>query len=243
MSHDTALGDRVDYTIIGTSAVLSASGWLAIDRWLPVTHDGAYPIVVAFMRTVLMLIPPIIAFVIAGRRQRRTHKLISMKLAQIREGMSELERLRKIEHEIHTMDRLSRVAREAVKHTASGARELLGAIEGVDDDRMKERLVERYRTYTNNVVTVLSAVNEQMEESGRSIYREISADDSIHVLQREKDNTSKGVEYAKEIMQQRGILDGVAQVTFAAEQAAKLQHELTSLKAIASPEGENHGRQ
>ena len=110
----------------------------------------------------------------------------------------------------------------------------------VDDPRVKERLVERYRSHTNNVVTVLSAVSEQMEESGRSIHRELSAEDAVHILERERNNANRGLDYAREIMEQRGIADGVKKLIFAAEQAS-LQLELSSLKAIAHDEESENG--
>ncbi|MEH6419661.1 hypothetical protein [Pseudomonas sp. CGJS7] len=230
--------DGAGYTAIGASAIVSALGWFSIDRWVPVSGDGS-AVMVALLRTIFTLLPAIVGFWIAMRRQRDTHKAITLRLADLRSKVSEYQRVRKIEHELHTMDRMAKVAREAVKNTASSSKELLGAIEAVDEPRVKERLVERYRYHTNNVVTVLSAVAEQMEQSGRSIQLELTADDAIPILEREKLNTSRGIEHAREIMEQRGIVDGLQQLNFAAEQASKLQLELSSLKAIAPPAQEN----
>lgn len=232
--------DKTGYFAIAVAAIFSAFGWFAVDRWIPTAGDGA-PVIVAVMRTIFTLMPAVAGFVIANRRQRRTHRILSQRLEQLRSSLDEFQRVRGIEHELRTMDRLTRVAREAVKNTATSAKELFGAIEAVDDARVKERLVERYRNHTNNVVTVLSAVNEQMEESGRAIYRELSADEEIHILDRERSNTARGVEYAREIMQQRGIADGVEQLTFAFEQASKLQSELSSLKALSNTQALPHG--
>jgi hypothetical protein len=161
-------------------------------------------------------------------------------LEDLRNSLAELQSLRRIEHEVQTMNRLSKVAREAVKNTAASAQELLGAIRAVDDGRVQERLVDRYRTHTNNVVTVLSAVGEQMEESGVAIYRELNAEEEIHVLDREKKTTSLGIDYAREIMKQRGIEEGRDQLRFAFEQASLLQAEVTSLKVIARAVGEEN---
>jgi hypothetical protein len=238
---DDSSGDKGGYIAIGVAATLSAFGWFAVDRWLPSNGDGS-SIIIAVLRTMFTLLPAVAGFMIASRRQRKTHRMISAKLENLRGSMSEFQRIRGIEHELHTIDRLAKVAREAVKNTASSAKELFGAIEAVDDPRVKERLVERYRYHTNNVVTVLSAVSEQMEESGRSIQRELTAEDSVHILEREKTNTARGVEYAREIMEQRGIADGLKQLTFAAEQASQLQLELSSLKAISHGVGESNGK-
>lgn len=240
MRMDGESPDKTGYVAIAGTAIFSAFGWFAIDRWIPTVGDGA-PVIVAVMRTIFTLLPAVAGFVIANRRQKKTHRVLSQRLEQLRVSLDEFQRVREIEHELRTMDRLTRVAREAVKNTASSAKELFGAIEAVDDPRIKERLVERYRNHTNNVVTVLSAVNEQMEESGRAIYRELSADEAIHILDRDRSNTARGVEYAREIMQQRGIADGVEQLTFAADQASRLQSELSSLKALSNTQALSHG--
>jgi len=230
-------GDKTGYFAVALSAVVSAFGWFAVDRWMP-AGTGSSQIFVAILRTLFTLIPAIAGFLIASRRQRKTHRLLAEKLEELKACLTEFQRLRHIEHELHTMDRLSKVAREAVKNTASSAKELFGAIESVDNSRIKERLVERYRHHTGNVVTVLSAVSEQMEESGRSIQRELTADDKVHILERESVNTSKGIEHAREIMKSRGIEEGLLQLSIAAEQAAKLQLELSSLKQLAPPEAQ-----
>ncbi|WP_147300586.1 hypothetical protein [Lysobacter silvisoli] len=236
---DDAAGDKTGYVAIGAAAMLSAFGWFAVDRWLPAGGDGS-AVIVAILRTLFTLLPAMAGFMIANRRQRKTHRAIAAKLENLRGSMVELQRIRGIEHELHTIDRLAKVAREAVKNTASSAKELFSAIEVVDDPRVKERLVERYRSHTNNVVTVLSAVSEQMEESGRSIHRELSAEDAVHILERERNNANRGLDYAREIMEQRGIADGVKKLIFAAEQAS-LQLELSSLKAIAHDEESQNG--
>jgi hypothetical protein len=224
--------DKFGYAAVAISAVVSAFGWFAIDRWLPAGGEAS-PVVGAILRTMFTLLPAVAGFLIASRRQRRTHKLLAARLDELRGSFSDFQRIRRIEHELHTMDRLAKVAREAVKNTASSAKELFGAIEAVDDPHVKERLVERYRYHTNNVVMVLSAVSEQMEESGKSIQRELTADDAIHILEREKVNSSLGVEHAREIMKARGIDEGLDQLAFAAQQATQLQLELSNLKRIA----------
>lgn len=234
MRIDSTGNDGWTYSAIGASAILSAFGWFAVDKWIPTGANGS-TIVIAILRTIFTLLPAIVGFLIAGRRQRRTHRMIAIRLEDLRGSLSEFQQIRRIEHELHTMDRMSKVAREAVKNTASSSKELLIAIEAVDDPRVKERLIERYRNHTNNVVTVLSAVSEQMEESGRSIQRELTADDAVHILEREKTNTLRGIDHAREIMEQRGITDGLQQLSFAAEQASRLQLEVSSLKSIAGP--------
>lgn len=231
-------GGGAGYTAIGASAILSALGWFSIEKWGPVSQDGS-AVLVAMLRTIFTLFPAMVGFWIATRNQRKTHRLITLRLEELKSKMLESQRTRVIEHELHTMDRMARVAREAVKNTASSSKELLGAIEAVDDTRVKERLIERYRYHTNNVVTVLSAVNEQMEESGRSIQRELTAEDAVPILDREKANTARGIDHAREIMEQRGIIDGLKQLNFASEQASRLQLELSSLKLIAAPALEN----
>lgn len=226
-------GDKLGYTLIGVSAIVSALGWFSIDRWVDVTGEGS-AVLTALLRTTCTLLPAIVGFWMAMRRQRATHHAVALRLNDLRAKVAEYQRVRRIEHELHTMDRMAKVAREAVKNTASSAKELLGAIEAVDDPHVKERLVERYRNHTNNVVTVLAAVNEQMEQSGRGIQSELTAEDAIHVLEREKVNTAKGIEHAREIMEQRGIVDGVDQLKFAAEQAKLLQSEMIKLR-IGAP--------
>ncbi len=224
--------DKVGYFLIAAAAVGSAFGWFALDRWIP-DQEGGTSVLIALLRTLFSLAPAIVGFLIANGRQKSTHKAISKRLQDVRQQLTEFQRIRRIEHELHTMDRLARVAREAVKNTASSAKELFGAIEAVDEPRIKERLVDRYRSHTGNVVTVLSAVSEQMEESGRAIQRELTAEEAVHVLERERQNTTRGVEHAREIMGQRGIAEGFEQLNFATEQASRLQLELSSLKAIA----------
>ena len=139
------------------------------------------------------------------------------------------------------MNRLSKVAREAAKNTASTTQELLGAIRTVSDQHTQERLLERCRNQVNNVVTVFAAVGEQMEESGIAIHRELTADDPMHILDRERKSTALGLEYARELMQQRGIEEGRDQLKIAAEQAALLQREVASLKAISHAAEVAHG--
>ncbi|HJR73053.1 MAG TPA: hypothetical protein VJ806_05375 [Luteimonas sp.] len=186
------------------------------------------------------LLPAIAGFLIASRKQKRTHRALAGRLEDLRSSLAELQSLRRIEHEVQTMNRLTKVAREAVKNTASSAQELLGAIRAVNDPYTRERLVDRYRTHTNNVATVLSAVGEQLEESGISIYSELNAESEIHVLEREKANTASGLEYAREIMKQRGIEEGRDQLRIAFEQASLLQAEVISLTALEhAPEAAN----
>lgn len=236
------LGKHADSTLgyigIAIAAIVSALGLFGIEKIVVAdTENGRF--VIAFMKTLFSLLPAAAAFWIAHWRQRKTHKNISMQLARLKKGLDELERIRRIEHELHTMERLAKVAREVGKNTASSAKELLGVIEGIDDPWAKERLTQRYRYLTNNVITVLSAVGEQMEDSGKSIQRELTADESIHVLEREKSNITLGIQHAKEMMEQRGIIDGLKQLTFASEQAAALQNQLATLKSLTAPEAKN----
>lgn len=231
--------ENIGYGAIVAAAIFSAFGWFAVDKWVPTDTDGS-SVVIAILRTLFTLIPALVGFWIATRRQRRVHRLIATRLGDLRASISEFQRIRRIEHELHTMDRMAKVAREAVKNTASSSKELFGAIEAVDDPRVKERLVDRYRYHTNNVATVLSAVSEQLEESGRAIQRELTAEELVPILEREKANSAMGIEHAREIMEQRGIIDGVQQLSFAAEQASRLQLELSSLKMISPPKEDSN---
>jgi hypothetical protein len=223
--------NRFGFALVASAAVVSALGWIAVDSWLP-EQGGTNPIALSILRTLFTLLPVGAAFLIANQRQRRTHKVVAQHLQDLRQSLLNFQRLRRIEHELHTMDRLSKVAREAVKNTATSAKELFLAIEVVDDVRIKERLVDRFKNHANSVQTVLTAVKEQMEESGRAIYRELSADESIHVLQREIENSSKGLDLAKQLLEQRGVVDGLQQMQSAAQEAERLQNELVAFKAI-----------
>lgn len=224
--------DRVGYAAIALAAAASAFGWLAVDRWIPQSAEGT-PVLIAVLRTVFALVPAVAGFLIAARRQKRVHRLVSARLKDLRNSFDEFQRIKAIEHEISTMNRLSKVAREAAKNTASTTQELLGAIRTVGDQHAQERLLERCRNQVNNVVTVFAAVGEQMEESGIAIHKELTADDPMHILERERKSTSLGLEYARELMQQRGIEEGRDQLKVAAEQAALLQREVASLRAIS----------
>lgn len=232
--------DRFSYTAIAIAAAASAFGWLAVDRWVPTASDGT-PILVAVLRTIFALVPAVAGFLIATRRQKRTHRLVATRLEDLRRSFDEFQRLKAIEHEIQTMNRLSKVAREAAKNTASTTQELLGAIRAVNDQHAQERLLERCRNQVNNVVTVFAAVGEQMEESGIAIHKELTADDPMHILDRERRSTALGLDYARELMQQRGIEEGRDQLKIAAEQAALLQREVASLKAISHATEAAHG--
>lgn len=232
-------GGSLGYLGIAVAAIISAIGWFSIEKFAVADQESGH-FVIAFMKMLFTLLPAAAAFWIANLRQRKIHKALSIQLEQLKVNLNEFQRIRRIEHELHTMERLAKVAREVGKNTAVSAKELLGVIESVDDPLTKERLTQRYRYLTNNVITVISAVSEQMEDSGKSIQRELTADDSIHIMEREKSNIALGVQHAKEIMEQRGIIDGLEQLTFASEQAAKLQTQLVSLKRL-SPPGDSNG--
>lgn len=234
-SSDKIGSDSLGYVGIAVAAIISALGWFSIEK-IAVANTDSGRFVVAFMKTLFSLLPAAAAYWIANLRQRKMHKKISIQLSQLRLCLNEFQRIRRIEHELHTMERLAKVAREVGKNTAASAKELLSVIESVDDAWTKERLTQRYRYLTNNVITVLSAVSEQMEDSGKSIQRELTADDAIFILDREKSNISQGVLHAKEMMEQRGIIEGMNQLAFASEQAAQLQLQLSTLKKLAPPE-------
>jgi len=232
-------GEKSSFVFLGAAAALSAFGWFAVDKWIPADSALGSSIAVSVLRTIFTLLPAGAAFLIANRRQKAVYRSVASRLTQLKAQLVHFQRVRRIEHELHTMDRLSKVAREAVKNTASSAKELFGAIESVGDPRIKERLVDRYRTHTNSVVTVLTAVSEQMEESGRAIERELTADEQIHVLDRERQNATKGIEYARDILDQRGIAEGMQQLQLAGESAKHLQQELTNLLAISASSQED----
>jgi hypothetical protein len=220
--------DKLGWVAIALTAVFSAFGWFAANRWASAAGDGGQ-IVTAILRTLFTLLPAAVGFMIANRRQQRVHKSLAKQLGLLKKSLVEFQRVKKV-------DRLTKVAREAVKNTAGSAKELLDAIQSVDDPRTKERLTERYKYHTNNIATVLSAVMQQMEESGISIYKELNAEESMHVLERDRNNAEKGIEHARQIMESRGIKDGLEQLYLASTKASQLHAELTSLKKLGGPE-------
>jgi hypothetical protein len=216
------------YIAVGAAALLSAAGWISAGKWLPADSAGL-SFGVAILRTIFTLLPAAVAWWIATRRQRRVHQELSNRLDVLKASLASLDSLESIENELETMNRLASVSRAAVKDTAVSANELLRAIELVPDDITKERLVDRFRNHSTGLRTVLSAVNDELEDSGRRIAKQLSAEEEIHILEREERTNTQGIEFARKLAEQRGLIDGVRQLTEASDQARQLQLALSSL--------------
>lgn len=215
------------YVWIGSAALLSAFGWYAVGTWMRPSDAGGQ-IIAAILRTVFTLLPALAAFIVASRRQKEVQRRMAIKLDALRDLMNGYQRLQSVDHELKTMDRLSRVARNAVINTASSSQELFSAIEAVPNKTSKDLLLERFRHHTSSVVTILSAVNEQLSESGRAISENITADDQINIVERANMNAESGLELAQKMIETRGIGDGMRQLKTSIEQAQSLQAQLAS---------------
>jgi hypothetical protein len=225
--------DYATYVWIGVAGLVSATGWLAADKWVAADSPAA-SVAVALMRTLFTLLPAAIAWWIASRRQRSVHQALSRQLDELKAKMAQSRRLSTIQIELDTMNRLAKVSRSAVKDTASTANALLQAIDTVVDPATKERLAERFRIHSDGLRTVLIAVNEELQESGRTIARELTAEDAIHILEREEQTNAKGIELAEKLAQQRGLHDGVRALAAASEQARQIQVTLMALPTGAT---------
>ena len=76
---------------------------------------------------------------------------------------------------------------------------------------------------------VLGAVNEELERSGRKVTSELTADDSIDIIEREQRTYERGIAFAQELAQKRGLAEGLRQIQAAAEQANQLTLALTAI--------------
>lgn len=223
------------YMAIGAAALFSAFGWYAVGKWMD-PGDPGVKYILAILRTVFTLLPALVAFWVANRRQRAIQQGMARKLDVLSNLMIDYQKLQSVEHELKTMDRLSKVARNAVMTTAASSQELFGAIESVSDKGSRDLLLERYRHHTNSVVTILSAVNEQLSESGRAISENITAEDKIDIVERATKNAESGFALAQKMIDTRGIGDGIRQLKTSIEQAQSLQAQLTStVKTLESP--------
>jgi hypothetical protein len=210
------------HILVIAAALVSGGGWYFLDRiWLP--DDPASKIAHAFGRTLLTLLPAFVAFLVASWRQRRTEENMAKKVERIGVLVKQYVRLRSVQNELETVDRLAKVARNATVQTGASASELFRAIEAVKDPVAKDLLLERYRHHTNSFVTLLSAVNEQLSESGRAISEAVTADDAINIIDRADKNAEDGLRYAEKIIQNRGIGEGLKVLNSTIEKARELQ--------------------
>ncbi|MGL4231920.1 MAG: hypothetical protein ACRCWJ_11210 [Casimicrobium sp.] len=222
------------YLVVIFGAVASALGWISLDR-LPEALARESPLLIIAARTVLVLLPALVAYWVATRKQRDTHKRLLTEIDALKSQFLGLERLGRVEDELNTMNRLSKVARSAAKGTASSLNELLAAIELVPDHASKERLIQRYKTHNDGLVAVLATVNEELEQSGHAIATQLLADEQMHVLAREQKATTEGLELARGLAERRGLTEGLRQLSDASEQAKKLQFAMTSLGQPSAP--------
>ena len=244
-SHFVSIGGP-GYVAIGGAALLSAFGWYAVGTWMDASDPGL-KFILAILRTVFTLFPALVAFMVASKRQKEVQRRMALKLDVLKNLMTDYQRLQSVDHELKTMDRLSKVARNAVMNTAASSQELFGAIEAVVDKPSKDLLLERFRHHTSSVVTILSAVNEQLSESGRAISENITADDQINIVERANKNTESGLELAQKMIETRGIGDGMRQLKTSIEQAQSLQaqlaftvHTLEAPRTIDSQAGDHN---
>lgn len=226
--------DVPGFAAVVITAAASAIGWISLDR-IPDAVVRESPLLLTAARTFLTLLPAAIAYWFATRRQRATHTRLLGELDGLKSEFLSLERLSRVEDELNTMNRLSKVARAASKGTAASLNELLNAIQLVPDHASKERLVQRYKTHNDGLVAVLATVNEELEESGRSIASQLIADEQMHVLEREKKANLHGVELARDLAERRGLSEGFRQLTDASEQAKKLQVTMSQLSQPTAP--------
>jgi hypothetical protein len=225
-SHHSHANGVTGYVAVGAAALLSAFGWYALGKWVRPDDPGT-KFLLAFMRTVFTLLPALVAFWVANRRQREAERQMALRLDSLKMLMGQYQRLQSVDNELATMDRLAKVARHAVVSTGASSKELFGAIEAVQDRASKDLLLERYRHHTNSVVTVLNAVSEQLSESGRSISENITADDSINIVERADANATNGLAYATKIIETRGIGDGLKQLKTSIDRAQSLQGQIS----------------
>lgn len=226
--------DTAGYVGVFIATLVSAFGLISVDQWIPPEGSGAV-VGVAVFRTIFALLPAAVAYWAASRRQKRAHKQLIAELTELKTKFDNLERLNRIEDELNTMGRLSKVAKAAGKGTATSLAELLSAIQLVPDGVSKERLVQRYRAHNDGLVATLAIVHEELEESGRAIATQLNADQELHILEREKKNAAQGIEFARELAEQRGLSEGFRQLAEASSQAKQLQAALAQLKDPDTP--------
>lgn len=212
---------------IGGAALFSAFGWYAVGTWIK-PSDPSGQFIVAILRTAFTLFPALVAFLVANKRQKEVQRHMALKLDALKNLITDYQRLQSVDHELETMDRLSKVARNAVMLTAASSQELFGAIESVADKKSKDLLLERFRHHTSSVVTMLLAVDEQLSESGRAISENITADKEINIVERANQNAESGLALAQRMIETRGIGDGIRQLKTSIAQAQSLQSRLAS---------------
>lgn len=228
----SAVGGHV---AIGVAAIASGLGYWALGEWMQ-PADPASKFVLAAMRTIFTLLPALVAFAVASRRQRQAEEQMAGKLDSLKKLMGNYQRLQSVESELKIMDRLAKVARNTVVSTGSSSQELFRAIEAVQSKAEKDLLLERYRNHTGSVVTVLTAVSEQLSESGRTISENVTADDKIDIIDRADKNAEDGLKYAQKIIDTRGIGDGLQQLKSSMDRAHLLQGQITTaVKQMEQP--------
>lgn len=225
----TNVGDSpsAGYAAVGLSVLFSAFGWYAVGEWIKPTDTGLQ-FLLALLRTVFTLLPAIAGFWIANRRQRAILQGMARDLDRLRILMTDYQRLINVDHELRTMDSLSKVARNAIVATANSAKNLYGAIVEIPGDGpAKTILLERFKNHSNSVMTTLSAVQEQMNESGTNVANIITAHESIDIVQRKTRNSETGLELARKMVEARGVGDGLKMISNTLEQAQTLQDQLS----------------
>ncbi|HYG78069.1 MAG TPA: hypothetical protein VEK08_23890 [Planctomycetota bacterium] len=217
----------ISYAAVAAVALLSGLGYLASGQWVE-GESGSAKAGVAVLRTLFTFAPALVAFFVATRQQRKAEERMAAQLSKLRSQLNQYVRLQAVQNELHTVERLAKVARSAVRQTGNSSNELFSAISYVTEPHAKERLVERFRHHADGLVTVLTAVNEEMSESGRKIYEGITADQPMNIMDRADYNSEKGLEYAETMIKKRGIQDGVKQLQSSVEQARVVQAQLNS---------------
>lgn len=217
----------LSYAIFAFLALLSSIGYLASGQWFE-GESGSAKAGLAIVRTLFTFAPALFAFFIAARQQRKAERLMAEKLTTLQGQLEQFVRLQSVQNEIDKVERLAKVARSAVRQTGNSSRELFGAISYVSEPHAKERLVERFTHHADGLVTVLTAVNEEMSECGRKIYEGLTADQPMNIVDRADYNSARGLEYADSVIKKRGIQDGVKQLQSSVEQARLVQAQLVN---------------
>lgn len=217
----------LSYILVASAALVSGIGFFFSGQWID-GDDPSAKIGLAVFRTGLTLLPALAAYSVASWRQRKLERSMAAQIDGIKALLEEYARLQSVQNELDTIDRLAKVARSAVIQMGTSATELLRTIESIRDSDGKQMLLERYRTHTSNVVTLLNAVGEQVSESGQQISYDLTSDEPIHIVARADQNVAGGLAYAEKIIGSRGIGDGVKQLKSAIERAQDLQKQIAS---------------
>lgn len=224
--HGTDIG-LTGYAAIGASVLVSAFGWYAVSKWMQ-PSDAGVKFLLAFLRTFFALIPAVVGFWIASKRQRASQARMAADLDRLRNLMSDYQKLVAVDHELKTMDSLSKVARNAVVATATSAKNLYGAIVEIPGDGpSKTILLERFKNHSNSVMTTLTAVQEQMNEIGTAVADILTSHEEIDIVKRKTRNSESGLTLARQMVEARGVGDGLKLISNTLEQAQSLQDQLS----------------